>query len=123
MLRTALIAILLTGVASTAMASDRIRVAVSYDSGGYGYSRAGDRHYRDRGHYRDHYRRGGRHYGYDRRWDRDYGRSYGRNYGRSYGWSSRHYYSPRPYYYGGYGRYRDSRYGHGRYCPDRWHRH
>jgi hypothetical protein len=120
MLRTALIAVLLTGLASTAMASgrDRVRVVVSYDSGGYyhtgdryyGDRYYGDRGYRDRGYDRD-YRRGGRHYGYDRRWDR------GRYYGRSYGWS------PRSYYYGGYTRYRDSRYGHSRHCPDRWHRH
>jgi hypothetical protein len=125
MLRTALIAVLLTGLASTAMASgrDRVRVVVSYDSGGYGYYHAGDRSYRDRYYgdrgYRDRdrgydrdYRRGGRYSGYDRRWDRDRGR----HYGRSYGWSS-------PSHYGGYSRYRDSRHGHSRYCPDRWHRH
>jgi len=106
MLRTALFAVLLTGLASTAMASDRVRVVVAYDSG---YHHVGDRYYsgRDRG-YRD-YRHGGRHYGYDRRWDR------GRYYGRSYGWNSR--------YYDSYSRYRDSRYDHYRYCPDRWHRH
>lgn len=124
MLRTALIAVLLTGLASTALASDRdrVRVVISYDSGGYGYYHVGDRYYsgRDRGYYRD-YRRDGRHRGYDRRWDR--GRDYGRSYGRSYNWSPRYYYSPRQSYRYGSGRYRDSYYGHNRYCPDRWHRH
>jgi hypothetical protein len=120
MLRTALFAVLLTGLASTAMASDRVRVVVAYDSG-YGYHSV-----RDRGYYRD---RDYRHRGYyDRRWDR----------GRHYGYGSRgdRYYHSRPYYsrpyYRSYDRgyYRDrgyfygSRgYRHDRYCPDRWHRH
>jgi hypothetical protein len=118
MLRTALFAVLLTGLASTAMASDRVRVVVSYDSG-YGYHSVRDRgHYRD---YRDYRHRG--HSRYDRRWDR------GRHYG--YGsWGSRYYYS-RPYYrsydrgyYRDRGYYYGSRgYRHDRYCPDRWHRH
>lgn len=124
MLRTALFAVLLTGLASTAMASDRVRVVVSYDSG-YGYHSA-----RDRGYYRD-YRHGRDYSRYDRRWDR----------GRHYSWrGDRHYYS-RPYYrsydrgyygsrsyrgrdYGDRGYYYGSRgYRHDRYCPDRWHRH
>jgi hypothetical protein len=128
MLRTALIAVLLlTGLASTALASDRdrVRVVVSFDSGGYGYYHAGDRYYsgRDRGYSRDYrgysrdYRRDGRRYDHDRRWDR------GRYSGRNYGWSPRYYYSPRSYSYYGSGRYRDSYYGHSRHCPDRWHRH
>ncbi len=133
MLRTALFAVLLTGLASTAMASDRVRVVVSYDSG-HGYHSVRDRghYYGSRG-YRDRdrdYRRG--HSRYDRRWDR------GRHYG--YGWRGDRYYYSRPYYsrpyyrsydrgyyYGARG-YRDRDYGsrgyrHDRYCPDRWHRH
>jgi hypothetical protein len=118
MLRTALFAVLLTGLASTAVASDRVRVVVAFDSG-HGYHSV-----RDHGYYRD-YRHRGHYHGYDRRWDR----------GRHYGWrgdryrGDRHYYS-RPYYsrpyYRSYDRgyYYGSRgYRHDRYCPDRWHRH
>jgi hypothetical protein len=122
MLRTALFAVLLTGLASTAMASDRVRVVVSYDSG---YSDHGYYSVRDRGHYRD-YRNRGHYPRYDRRWDR--GRHYGwrgdgyyysRPYYRSYdrGYYDRGYYRDRGYYYGSRG------YRHDRYCPDRWHRH
>ena len=112
MLRIALFAVLLTGLASTAMASDRVRVVVSYDSG-YGYHSV-----RDRGHYRDYRHRGHR---YDRRWDR------GRHYG--YRWRGDRYYYSRPYYsrpyYRSYDRgyyYSKRGYRHDRYCPDRWHR-
>jgi hypothetical protein len=137
MLRTALIAVLLTGLASTALASDRdhVRVVVSYDGGGYGFYYASDPysyygrgrgHYRDRGyygydrHYRyDRYSRyDRRHYGSSRHWDR------GRSYGRHYGWSPRHHYSsPRSSYYYGSGRHRDRGDGHSRNRPERWHRH
>jgi hypothetical protein len=119
MLRTGLIALLLLGLGSTAMASDRVRVYVGVDSyyGDVGFS------YVDRG--RDDRRWDGRHR-YDRRWDHRWGdgRSYWRN-GRYYS-APRGYYYPRPYYgpsyrgpYYGYSR----GYHGGRHWHDRRHEH
>jgi hypothetical protein len=87
MLRTGLIAVLLLGLGSTAMASDRVRVYVGVDSyygdAGYRFS------YVDRG-------RG------DWRWDDRYDRRWGhpRRYdGRGHWHNGRYYSAPRGYYY------------------------
>jgi hypothetical protein len=132
MLRTGLIAVLLLGLGSTAMASDRVRVNVGigsyYGDVGYHFSYVdggrGDRRWNDR-------------HRYDRRWDDRrgyYGRDSWRN-GRYYS-APRGYYYPKPYYgpsYRGsrYGQYYGYPRGHngGRYFNDRrhddrrWHRH
>jgi hypothetical protein len=111
MLRTGLIAVLLLGLGSTAMASDRVRVYVGVDSysGDVGYSFS----YVDRG--RGDWRRDG--HRYDRRWDHrrwDDRRSYG--YGRYYP-------APRGYYYPRHGYSKPYRYGYSRgyYGGRHWH--
>ena len=109
MLRNGLIAVLLLGLGSTAMASDRVRVYVGVD----GY-------YGDVG-YRLSHVEGGRDYG---RWD---GRRSYRGDGRHYSAPRGYYYYPRPYYGPRHGYSRG--YGGGRHWHDRrhdghrWHRH
>jgi len=126
MLRTGLVAVLLLGIGSTAIASDRVRVFVTFDSG---YHDVDYRYYGGSDRYR--YAGGGRD---DRRWDdrrRHDSRWDDRRWDnrRHDGWYAGRYYSaPRGYYYPrwyGYSR----GYSGGRYCPDRfhdgrdWHRH
>ena len=67
MLRAGLVTVLLMGLGSTAMASDRVRVFVTYDSGGY---------YNVGHHYYDRDCRDGRHWARRDRWsDHGYYRS------------------------------------------------
>jgi hypothetical protein len=113
MLRTGLIAVLLLGLASTAAASDRVRVYVGVDS-----------YYVDRG--RGDWRWDDR---YDRRWSHHPRRYDGRGHwhgGRYYS-APRGYYYSKPYYYRGkaygYSRgYHGGRHWHDR-RHDRRHRH
>lgn len=111
MLRTGLIAVLMLGLGSTAMASDRIRVFVTYDSG---YHDVGQRHYggsygyhlyagdgwdRWRGNdWRGHYWRRDNH-----RWDYRPDR---RRYNGRYYSAPRGHYNSRGYHRGGHAPYR-----------------
>jgi hypothetical protein len=113
MLRTGLIAVLLLGLGSTAMASDRVRVFVGFDDyyGGvsYGFSYVGGgRDYRGWDRHR-----------HDRRWHhRDW------NDRRGYNWRHGRYYSAPPSYYYPYrAPYYGKRHGYSRgYYGDRhWH--
>lgn len=108
MFRAGLIAVLLLGVGSTAMASDRFSVYVGVDSyygPSYGFS------YVDRG-------RGD--------WRRHDGRGHWHN-GRYYS-APRGYYYSKPYHYRGKGYgyprgYHGGRHWHDRHHDRRWHRH
>jgi hypothetical protein len=119
MLRAGLIAALMLGLGSTAMASDRVRVFVTYDSGyhtiGHGYYADSFRYYWRTGSRWDDWRWNNRHR-LDWRWDNR----------RGYGWrDGRHYSAPRGYNYSlGYSRgyfgahshrYHDSRHHGGRH--------
>jgi hypothetical protein len=100
MLRAALATVLLAGLSTTAMASDRVRIVIDADLGGGYYYPVTDRYYY-----------GDRYYG-----GRDYDRGYYYRPGRDYRYYDRgRYYGPR--YYNKYPRryYRDDRYFDHRY--------
>jgi len=103
MLRTGLFALLLLGVSSASVASDRLRVIVGYDSGylhvDYGGHYHGHRHWK--GHHHHHYRPHGHHY--------------------RPGWL---FFDHRPHRYDRYHRGHDHHHGRGhRHHDRRWHRH